>query len=52
MDVFSRLVHLCNIYLYTSCSKLNANCGLGLQVEFVARESGQQITFANTRVAN
>jgi len=28
-----------NTHLYAACGKLNANCRLGLQIEFIARET-------------
>jgi len=41
-----------NTHLYAACGKLNANCRLGLQIEFIARETWQQITFAYSRVTD
>jgi len=39
-------------HLYAARCKLNANRRLGLQVEFIARETWEQITFANTGVTD
>jgi len=39
-------------HLYAACCKLNANRRLGLQIEFIARETWEQITFTNTGVTD
>ena len=52
----SRVPDLCfdrfGVYLYGPGGKFNADGGLGVQVEFIASETAQQVGLSNTRVSN